>query len=102
MKPESTDQAELQRILALKRQEKPPQRFLENLSSTVMDRIQHPEPPPPPTFWERLGLDFDSKPVLVCVSGVAVCALLAYALISSRNVKAPPPAPATDPSLPHL
>src|SRR5437773_2614900 len=90
MKPEISGQDELQRMLARKRQEPPPQKLLKHLSSAVIDRIQHPEPPPPPTFWQRLGLDFDRKSVLICVSGVTVCGLLAYALISSRHVKEPP------------
>jgi len=91
MKPEPADQDELQRMFARKRQEQPPQQFLRGLSTAVIDRIQHPDPPLPPTLWQRLGLDFDSKQVLVCMSGVAVCGLLAYGLISSRHLKEPPP-----------
>ena len=91
MKPEPADQDELQRMFARKRQKPPPQKFFKNLSTAVIDRIQNPEPPLPPTVWQRLGLDFDSKPVLVCVSGVAVCGLLAYGLISSRHLKEPSP-----------
>ena len=101
MKPESTDQDELQQMLARKREQPAPQ-FFKGLSSEVLDRIQHPKPPPPPTFRQKFGLDFDSKPVLVCVSGVVVCGLLAYALVSSRNVQEPPPAPATDSTVPNL
>ena len=104
MKPETADQDELQRMLALKRHEQPPQKFFKGLSSAVIDRIQNPEPPPPPTFWQRLGLDIDAKPVLVCLSGAAVFALLTYGLIRARDAQ--PPAPTTDENVsgvsPHL
>ena len=87
MKPQDSSQDELQRVLAMKRHEQPPRGFAEK----VMDRLQNPEPPPEPTLMQRLGLDFDTKPVLICLSGLAVCALLAFALIMSRAMKAPPP-----------
>lgn len=82
---------ELQQMLAQKRHEQPAGHFFKGLSSAVINRIQNPEPPPPPTFWQRLGFDFDTKSVIVCVTGAAVCGLLAYGLIRSSDVKAPPP-----------
>jgi len=91
MKPEHSSQDELQRVLALKRHEQPPRKFFKGFAEKVMDRLQNPEPPPEPTLMQRLGLDLDTKPVLICLSGLAVCGLLAYGLISSRNMKAPPP-----------
>jgi len=103
MKPEHADEKELQRILALKRHEQPPRPFFKGLSSAVIDRIQNPGPPPPPTFLQKLGLNIDTKPLLVCLSAAAVCALLAVALIQARHVKAPPPkAASTDPASPPL
>jgi|SRR6185503_3566491 hypothetical protein len=90
MKPEHSTQDELQRALALKRREQPPRTFFKSLSEKVMDRLQNPEPPPEPTLTQRLGLDFDKKPVWICLLGLAVCALLAFGLISSRGVKEPP------------
>jgi hypothetical protein len=94
MKPEHDNEDELQKILSLKRREQPPPTFFQSLSHKIIDRLHTPEPPRPPTWWQRLGLDFDAKPVLVCVAGVAVCLLLAGGLISSRHVD--PPAPPTD------
>lgn len=91
MKPEDSTQDELQRVLALKRHEQPPETFFKGLSEKVMDRLQNPEPPPEPTLMQRLGLDQDSKPVLICLLGLVVCGLLAFGLISSRGMKAPPP-----------
>lgn len=91
MKTPAPSPEDIARALALKRHEQPPRPFFKNLSSAVIDRLQHPEPPPPPTLLQRLGLDFDRKAVLVCLSAVVVCALLAFGWIQSRNVK--PPAP---------
>jgi len=91
--PENSNQDELQRMLALKRHEQPPRNFFPGFSQKVMDRLQNPEPPPEPTLLQRLGLDFDTKPVLICLSGLAVCGSLAFALISARSVKAPPQGP---------
>ena len=91
MKPENSTQDELQRVPALKRHEQPPRKFFKGFADKVMDRLQNPEPPPEPTLMQRLGLDLDAKPVLICLSGLAVCGLLAYCLISSRSMKAPPP-----------
>ncbi len=94
MKPQNTSQDELQRALALKRHEQPPRQFFKRFAEKVMDRLQNPEPPPEPTLMQRLGLDFDTKPVLICLSGLAICGLLAFGLILSRSMKAPPPNPA--------
>lgn len=91
MKPDDSTQDELQRVLALKRHEQPPRKFFKGFSEKVMDRLQNPGPPPEPTLMQRLGLDFDTKPVLICLLGLVVCGLLAFGLISSRGIKAPPP-----------
>lgn len=102
MKPEDTSQDELQRVLALKRHEQPPRQFFNRFAEKVMDRLQNPGPPPKPTWMQRLGLDVDTKPVLICLAGLAVCGLLAYGLISSLSMKAPPPGKPTDPLGPRL
>lgn len=91
MKPEDQSDEELQRILAMKQREIPSPKFFQGLSGRIADRLHHPGPPPPPTLLQRLGLDFDMKPVLICASGIVVCALLVYGILSSRNVEAPPP-----------
>jgi hypothetical protein len=91
MKPEEQNEDELQRMLSLKRREQPPPTFFRGFAEKIIDRLHKPDPPSNPTWWQRLGLDFDAKPVLVCAAGVAVCALLVYGLISARHVD--PPAP---------
>ncbi len=91
MRPEDQSEEELQRILAMKQREIPPPKFFQGLSGRITDRLHHPGPPPPPTLLQKLGLDFDTKPVLICASGVVVCALLVYGILSSRHVQAPAP-----------
>lgn len=86
---------ELQKMLALKRHEAPPPRFFRNFSERVIDRLNTPEPPPPPTLRNRLGLDIDSRPILVCGSGVLVCSLLVVGLIASLRLGPPKPLPRT-------
>ena len=92
MKPEDQSEEELQRILAMKQREIPSPKFFQGLSGRITDRLHHPGPPPPLTLMQKLGLDFDTKPVLICASGVVVCALLVYGIVSSRHVEAPAPA----------
>jgi hypothetical protein len=84
-------QDELQRMLALKRHETPPPRFFNGFSDKVIDRLDSPELLADQTWWQRLGLD--SKPVLMCASGVAVCGLLVLGIIASLRVERPKPAP---------
>src|SRR5881628_3722371 len=86
-------QEELQKMLALKRHEAPPPRFFRTFSERVIDHLNKPEPPAPPTLRHRLGLDIDSRPVLVCASGVVVCGLLVVGLIASLRVGPPKPPP---------
>jgi hypothetical protein len=94
MNTEKSNEEELQKILALKQHELPPRQFFSKLSGKVIQRLQKPEPPAELTWRQKLGLDFDTNPVLVCASGVAVCGLLLLGLILSLRVKPPAPAPA--------
>jgi len=90
----------LKKILSLKRREQPPPKFFQGLSHKIIHRLHTPEPPRQPTWWQRMGLDFDAKPVLVCAAGVAVCVLLAGGLISSRHVDPPAALPGTSENSP--
>lgn len=80
---------ELQKMLALKRHEQPPTQFFRSLSGSVIERLQTDEPPHEQTWRQRVGLDFDAKPVLVCATGVGVCGLLLLGLISSQHIEPP-------------
>ena len=93
MNNEHDKQDELQRVLALKRHERPPPRFFKGFSDKVIDRLHSPEPPADQTWWQRLGLDIDSKPLLVCASGIVVCGLLGVGLLASLRVERPKPVP---------
>jgi len=87
---------ELQRILALKRLETPPPRFFRGFSDKVLDGLNSPPPAGPRTMWQRLGLDFDSRPVLVCASGVVVCGVLGAGIILAMQIGPTRPARGPD------
>ena len=91
MNPDLDKQDELQKMLALKRHETPSPRFFKGFSGHVIDRLHAPEPPVDQAWWQRLGLD--TKPVLVSITGVAVCGLLVVGLVASLRVDPPKPAP---------
>lgn len=87
MKPDLKKENELGKLVDLLHHMPQPQP--RDLAPNVIDHIKHPPPAGPMTWWQRLGLDFDKQPVLVCVAGVVVCGLLVYGLISSLRVKQP-------------
>ena len=86
MNTPSDDFQELRRLLALKRHEQPPPRYFNEFSSRVIDRIRTPEVLPRPTIWQRLGLDFDFKPAMVCAMGVVMSALFLAGIIASPRM----------------
>jgi hypothetical protein len=100
MNPDPDKQDELQKMLALKRHETPSPRFFKGFSGQVIDRLHAPESPLDQAWWQRLGLD--SKPVLVSITGVAVCGLLVVGLIASLRVDPPKPAPPSPDDQTHL
>lgn len=98
-KPDEAE-AEVQRILALKRHEQPPPAFFQGFSEKVIDRIQTAGPGPRPTLRQRLSLEFYGVPIYICAAGVIVCGLLVAGLIGSLRVgpaQRPPEAKMTDP-----
>ena len=105
MKPELPSLQEMQTALkAGGHQATPSPQAMDKLREKIRRGIEHPRPAVAPTWRERLGWDADSKPVLLYVSlfAAAVCAVLGFGLLNSRNVK--PPAPGDeDPDIaPHL
>ena len=83
--PEQFEQ--LQRLLKLKRYETPPPRFFASFSQQVVSKISQPEITRGAAWWERLGFDFDLKPALVCVFGIAVCGFLSIGVITSLRLQ---------------
>ncbi len=81
MRSEEQDFRELQKLLAVMRHEQPPPRFFHDFAERVLSRLHTVEPPEPKSWWQRMGLDFDMKPALVCVWGIASCAALLYGII---------------------
>lgn len=100
MNPDLDKQDELQKMLALKRHETPSPRFFKGFSGQVIDRLHAPEPPVDQAWWQRMGLD--SKPVLVSITGVAVCGLLVVGLVASLRVDPPKPVPTSPDDQTHL
>ena len=86
MKPEPGDFQELQALLASRRSIQPPTRYLDRFSERVKERIERPEPVGPLTWRERLGLDADWKPAIMCAWGVALCSSLLIGIIVSLNL----------------
>ena len=74
-------------MLALKRHEAPPAPFFKGFSNKVIAGLDAPDPMASLPWWKRLGHDIDSKPVLVCVSGIVVCGLLAIGMIASLRIE---------------
>ena len=74
-------------MLALKRHEAPPAPFFQGFSHKVIAGLDAPDPMASLPWWKRLGHDIDSKPVLVCASGIVVCTLLAVGMILSLRIE---------------
>jgi hypothetical protein len=74
---------QLRRLLALKRYEAPPPGFFQNFSGKVMARIEAAELTVAPSWWQKLGFDFNFKPALVCGLGVVVCGLLSAGVLTA-------------------
>ena len=89
MNPDQDKQSELQRMLAAKKNAAPPRRALKGFSESVIDRLRKPEPPHELTFREQVEHLFESKPVLVCLSGLVVFGCLAAGLVASLRVNPP-------------
>jgi hypothetical protein len=97
--PENFDR--IQKLLSLKRHEVPPPRFFNEFAKGVIARLDTPEHEGPSTWWQRLGLDFDLKPAMVCAAGMTVSALLLFGILASLQLTETPAVafqPGTDPT----
>ena len=74
---------QLRRLLALKRYEAPPPGYFHSFSGKVMARIEAAEMAITPAWWQKLGLDFNLKPAMVCGLAVVVCGLLSAGVLTS-------------------
>ena|SRR5688572_29452094 len=82
---------QLRKLLALKRYEQAPPGYFANFSGKVIARIEAAETAADLTWWQRLGLQFDFKPALMCGLGIVVCGLLSAAIITSAFESADQP-----------
>ena len=89
METEQDQFEQVRKLLALKKHEQPPPRYFQEFSGRVIARIHALESAQPVTWRRRLGLDFDLKPALLGVFGVAACGLLLVGVISSLGVTPP-------------
>jgi hypothetical protein len=77
MDTENQNFEELQKLLALKRREQPPQTFFRGFPGQVAHHLHDPSPTRPLCWNERFGLDSPFRPVWFCGLGALVCGLLA-------------------------
>ena len=89
METEHDQFEQVRRLLALKKHEQPPPRYFQEFSGKVIARIHALENAGPVTWRQRLGLDFNLKPALIGVFGVAACGLLLMGVITSLGVTSP-------------
>jgi hypothetical protein len=68
--------SELQRLLALKRHERPPPGYFDAFPGKVLARIEAAERARHASWWQRLWTQFDAKPLVACAYGVALGSVL--------------------------
>src|SRR3954462_11112418 len=85
MNPEPQNFDQLCKLLALKRHEVPPPRYFNDFSGSVIARLHQPLPEEL-SWWQRLGLDFDLRPALMCGVGVLVCGMLSFGLSGAMQI----------------
>lgn len=85
--------SELQRLLALKRHERPPPGYFDAFPGKVLARIQAAERARQAPWWQRLLAQFDAKPIVACAYGVALGTVLVsgFGFISLSEDSAPEP-----------
>ena len=86
---------QLRKLLALKRHEAPPPGYFNDFSAKVCARIEAADAARPVSWWSRLFVTFDAKPILACTYGVAVGGLTLFAVYFASNL-------GTDPANPSL
>ena len=87
MNSEPEDFAKVTQLLALKRYEQPPPRYFREFSMQVVNRLHRRETAAPANWWQRLALDFELKPALVCALGLIVCGFLLVGIITSLRLE---------------
>jgi hypothetical protein len=80
----------LRKLLALKRYEQAPPGYFSNFSSKVIARIEATDAAEL-SWWQKLGLQVDFKPALMCGLGVVVCGLLSVGVLISAFESADQP-----------
>jgi hypothetical protein len=89
--PGSKNFDDLQKLLALKRHEQPPQRFFTRFTHSVLENLNTPERRETMSWLQRLGVHFDLSPAVVGAIGLVVCTLLAMGMSVAMKMDKPPP-----------
>ena len=89
METHPDDFNELRKLLALKRHEQPPPRYFNEFSSRVIAQLRTPELLPQPTWLQRLGLDFNFRPAMVCAMGIVMSGMLLFGALASAKHDTP-------------
>lgn len=77
---------QLRKLLALKRHEAPPPGYFNDFSAKVCARIEAAEAARPVSWWSRLFVTFDAKPIMACAYGLAVGGLTLFAVYFASNL----------------
>ncbi len=85
MNAEPQDTSRLQKLLALKRHERPPPRFFNDFSDRVISRLHSPGAIEPAYWWQRLGLELDVKLAAIFAFGLVVCGLFLFGVTSAMQ-----------------
>lgn len=76
MRTQNQEFIKLRKLLALKRNERPPPGYFDTLRENVIDRLEAEELVEYSSWWRWLIEKFDAKPILVCAYGFVVSGLL--------------------------
>jgi hypothetical protein len=86
MEQELRPGVKVERIIALKRFERPPPGYFHLLPGRIISRIEKGESPS--GFWENWGAAFGIRPALACAFGLSVCGAVVVGICFSPKSEA--------------
>ncbi|MDH7501768.1 MAG: hypothetical protein QHJ82_03505 [Verrucomicrobiota bacterium] len=81
--------SELQRLLAIKRHERPPPGHFDRLAQQIRRALEAETVSACSTWWERFISRFDMQPAWAAALAVAVAAVYLYAFVASQGPQSP-------------
>ena len=96
MNPSQDEFEQLRRVLVIKRYESPPPGYFNHFSDRVIARIESDALVIEHSWWQRLVLSFDAKPIVACAYSVGVGGLLFVGMsvvqvLEQEHAEAAPP-----------